>query len=364
MAAIARRRRLIQWLFTPLLALVTAGVLAPTAHANPQFMTRLPSWKLVTSPGDAWWIGLAVIDRHVAWAGSLEGSLVKTLDGGRSWQDVTPSAAVGGSIHDIQAFDADHVVAMRIGSGAASQIYRTGNGGRTWRLTFQGPPNDQFFFDAMAFSDNRHGLAVSDPVDGKFIVLSTSNGGRSWMRLPSAGMPAALPGEFGIASGTSLTIAGNNAWFGTCCAAARVFHSRDGGHTWHVRTTPISHTAADGSGVFSLAFRTRNLGLAVGGDLDHPDDPADNAVVSAFSLFGDPWAASLSQPPGLHTGVAWLPFTTLGAVAVGSSGSDVSYDAGLHWTHFDDGTFGTIACAHDGSCWAVGQNGRVGVLQR
>jgi hypothetical protein len=157
---------------------------------------------------------------------------------------------------------------------------------------------------------------------------------------------------------------GSDAWFGTCCAAARVFHSRDGGHTWDVRTTPLSHTAADGSGVISLAFRTINLGLATGGDLDHPDDPNYNAVVAAFSLFGSPWTASLSQPPGLHGGVAWLPFTSLGAVTVGSNGSDISYDAGLHWTHFDDGDFGSIACAQDGSCWAVGQDGRVGVLQR
>lgn len=363
MAAAAHRRPLTRWFFPALLALATAVALAPAAHASPQSSTRLPNWKLVTSPGDTEWIGLAVIDRQVAWAGSLDSRLVKTLDGGRSWQDVTPPGVAGvvPGFHDIAAFDANHVVAMRVGPGSASRIYRTENGGRTWRRTFQGPRDDQFFLDSMAFYDKQHGLAVSDPVGGKFVVLSTSDGGRSWTQLPSDGMPAALPGEYGIASGTSMTTEGNDAWFGTAGAAARVFHSRDGGHTWDVRTTPISHTAGNGAGVISLAFRTDDHGLAVGGDLD---DPADNAVVAAFSVNGGPWTASLSQPPGEHGSVAWLPFTPFGAVAVGSSGSDVSYDAGRHWTHFDDGTFDTIACAHDGSCWAVGQNGRVGVLQR
>ena len=352
-----------RWLIAALGALVLAVGIAPAAQATPHRTGHLPSWQLVTSPGDTSWIGLAVIDGQVAWAGSLDSRLVKTLDGGRSWQDVTPPGAVGvvPGFHDIAAFDANHAVAMRAGSGAASQIYRTENGGRTWRLTFQGPPDDQFFLDAMAFNGKQHGLAFSDPVDGKFVVLSTSDGGRSWTQLSSDGMPAALPMEYGIASGTSMTIEGNDAWFGTASAAARVFHSRDGGHTWDVRTTPISHIAGNGAGVISLDFRTAKLGLAVGGDLEDPDD---NAVVAAFSVFGGPWTASLSQPPGLHTGVAWLPFASFAAVAVGSSGSDISYDAGLHWTHFDDGTFGTIACAHDGSCWAVGDNGRVGVLHR
>jgi photosystem II stability/assembly factor-like uncharacterized protein len=354
-------------LFAPLVTSVTAVGVAATAHASQQSISKLPSWRLVTSPGDTWWIGLAAVDRNVAWAGSIDSKLVKTLDGGRSWQDVTPPAAAAfhdPGFHDIEAFDANHVVAMHVGPGAASQIYRTDNGGRTWRLTFQAPPDDRIFFDAMAFYDGQRGLAVSDPVDGKFVILSTSDGGRSWTQLPASSTPAALPGEGVVASGTSMTTAGNDAWFGTCCAGARMFHSHDGGHTWDVRNTPISHTAADGSGVISVAFRSDNLGLAVGGDIDHPDDPNNNAVVAAFSLYDSAWTASLSQPPGERGSVTWLPFTSFGAVAVGSSGSDISYDAGLHWTHFDDGYFGTIACAHDGSCWAAGQDGRIGVLQR
>jgi photosystem II stability/assembly factor-like uncharacterized protein len=296
------------------------------------------------------------------WIGSYEGTILRTINGGRDWSDVTPAGATSdGFFNDLAAFDANHADAMAAGPGQTSRIYRTDNGGRSWRLAFQGPDDPLFFLDAMSFFDNQHGLAFSDPIDDKFVILSTSDGGRSWVQLPSDGMPAHLPGEFGIASGTSMTTTGHDVWFGSGGAAARIFHSRDGGRTWDVRTTPISHAPEHGAGVVSLAFRTQALGLAVGGDLQDPDN---NAVVAAFSLFGSPWTASARQPTGVRPGVAWLPGTFTTAVTVGFSGSDVSYDAGLHWTRFDDGSYNSIACSGDGSCWASGENGRVAVLQR
>lgn len=61
---------------------------------------------------------------------------------------------------------------------------------------------------------------------------------------------------------------------------------------------------------------------------------------------------------------AWLPFTPATAVTVGINGSDVSYDAGQHWTRFSDNAFNTIGCAVDGTCWAAGNAGQVATLQR
>ncbi len=65
----------------------------------------------------------------------------------------------------------------------------------------------------MTFYDGRHGLAVSDPVNGRFRIIATSDGGRSWRVRPATGMPAALPGEAGFAaSGTCLVTAGHEAY--------------------------------------------------------------------------------------------------------------------------------------------------------
>ncbi|MDQ1740811.1 MAG: hypothetical protein QOE53_2463 [Pseudonocardiales bacterium] len=54
------------------------------------------------------------------------------------------------------------------------------------------------------------------------------------------------------------------------------------------------------------------------------------------------------------------------AIAVGISGSGISFDGGRSWRQFDTGSFDTISCARSGACsgacWASGEAGRVAVL--
>lgn len=251
---------------------------------------------------------------------------------------------------------------MTAGPGSGSRIYATSDGGRSWRLAYQAS-DPATFFDAMAFFDSQRGLVVSDPVAGKFQVLSTTDGGDTWALLPNTGMPAAQPDEYGFAdNGTMLTTAGPDAWFGSGGAASRAYHSHDGGLTWDVKITPVLIGSAEGTaGVYGLAFRTANLGLAVGGDFLTPEITSH---VSAVAYLGGPWTSPGREPSGVRFAAAWLPFTLATAVTVGINGSDVSYDAGQHWARFDDGEFNIVDCAADGTCWAAGDVGRVAVLRR
>ena len=45
--------------------------------------------------------------------------------------------------------------------------------------------------DAIAFWDESHGIAQGDPVDGRFLILTTDDGGLSWHPGPAVGMPRA-----------------------------------------------------------------------------------------------------------------------------------------------------------------------------
>ncbi|MEW9548991.1 WD40/YVTN/BNR-like repeat-containing protein [Nonomuraea sp. NPDC050783] len=306
--------------------------------------------------------GLSPVSRDVAWVSGSEGTVLRTVDGGRTWQDVSPPSTDALQFRDIEAFDARRAVALSIGEGTDSRVYRTEDGGRTWAETFR---NDEprAFYDCLAFFDTRHGLAMSDPVDGRFRVLATDDGGRSWRVLPADGMPEALPGEAGFAaSGQCLvTAGGRDAWLaGGGGERARVFHSRDRGRTWTVADTPVP--AGDPArGVFGLAFRDRHRGLAVGGDY-RPGQPSP----SAAAITGDggaTWRAAAVPPPAYRSGVAWLPYAPAAAVAVGPSGSDVTWTGGRTWRTFDAGSFDTVACARDGACWAAGEQGRVARLR-
>src|SRR4051812_14353376 len=190
------------------------------------------SWSETVIDADQSFRGLDAVDRRTAWVTGGDatpdggpGKVFRTTDGGATWQDVSPPDTDGLSFRDVEARSAKTAVILAIGEGDASRIYRTTDGGATWDATFV---NDDpaAFYDCMAFyPDGRRGLALSDPVDGKFRILSTRDFGRSWAVVPNKGMPEA-PTEFGFAaSGDCLVTAGHTAYFGSGGGAARIFRS-------------------------------------------------------------------------------------------------------------------------------------------
>jgi len=326
------------------------------------------TWSQTVVDPDQSFRGLDAVDRRTAWVtgGSLTdggpGKVFRTTDGGRTWQDVSPPETGGLEFRDVEARSARTAVILAIGQGDASRIYRTTDGGTTWDTTFV---NDDpaAFYDCMAFyADGRHGLALSDPVDGKFRILATRDSGRSWSVLPSGGMPEA-PTEFGFAaSGDCLVTAGHTAYFGSGGGAARVFRSDDLGRTWtaHDSTIPPGESA----GVFALAFRTSHQGIAVGGDFA---DPADGVDAVAVTHNGSTWR-NVGDLTHLAEDVAYLPGRGHRLVVTGESGdvmgTSVSLDDGRTWRRVSDTGYHTLDCTHDGSCWAAGGDGRVARLAR
>ncbi|MBG0560075.1 WD40/YVTN/BNR-like repeat-containing protein [Actinoplanes aureus] len=319
---------------------------------------RGPSWQLSDTGSTARFRGLAPVSARVAWAAGSAGTVLRTVDGGRTWASVGPPEAAALQFRDIEAADAWHAVALTIGNGTDSRVYATSDGGRTWTETFR---NDDpvAFYDCLTFLDRRHGLALSDPVGGKFRILATNDGGRSWQVRPTTGMPDALPGEFAFAaSGTCLVSAGRHAWFATGGGAtARVFASRDGGRTWSVADSPIP--SGPSAGIYSLAFRDSRTGIAVGGDYAAPATAPDGSAVTRDG--GRHWTVSRTVPGEYRSGAAWTGRGRT-ALTVGPTGSDVSYDGGVTWRRFDTGSFDAVACT-GGSCWASGEAGRIARLR-
>ena len=195
------------------------------ANAAPAAQRALPSWHLVDTGSTSHFRALSAVSAKIAWVGGYDGVVLRTVDGGASWKDVSPAGASSLQFRDIQASDAWHAVAMAAGSGTDSRLYQTSNGGQSWKLAYTNH-NAAAFFDCMSFYNADHGLVLSDPVNGKFRILSTRNGGRTWTVLPSAGMPQAGANEYGFAaSGECLTTSGHDAWFGGGGAAvSRIFH--------------------------------------------------------------------------------------------------------------------------------------------
>jgi photosystem II stability/assembly factor-like uncharacterized protein len=316
-------------------------------------------WRPQTSPTDAELRGLSVVSPSVVWASGQHGTVVHTDDGGAHWtRDTVPGA---GTL-DLRAIAAtSSTTAHAISIGDSSRIYRTADGGRTWSLRWSATRKGTFL-DAIRFWNARNGIAMSDPVEGKLIVLVTSDGGDSWREIPADRLPPALPGEGGFAaSGTCLAVVGEtHVWIATGGAAsARLYHSADRGATWSVHDTPL-RAGVPSAGVFSVAFRDASHGVIAGGDYEKPDLRGRNLATTRDG--GATWKLtdSAAAPAGYRSAIAFVPGTRANTlVAVGLTGTDVSVDDGATWQRADSTAYNSVAFASASAGWAVGPKGRI-----
>ena len=324
-------------------------------------------WQPQPSQTDVELRGLSVVSASVVWASGQRGTVVHTLDGGAHWtRDTIP----GASTLDLRAIAATSpTTAHAISIGDSSRVYRTTDGGRTWSLRWSATRKGTFL-DAIRFWDARHGIAMSDPVDGHFLIVTTSDGGEHWQELPAEGMPAALPGEGAFAaSGSCLFVRGSSeAWLVSGGGpAARVFHTRDRGRTWTVVDTPIRAGVAS-AGIFSIAFADARRGAIAGGDYQQPALRGRNVAITSDG--GRTWtpADSAHSPAGYRSAVAFWPGAGASRlVAVGLTGTDRSDDGGRSWATTDSVAYNSVALVADGKrCvrgWAVGPKGRIGTMR-
>ena len=311
-------------------------------------------WQVQAIQSDADFRGLSVVSSKVAWVSGTKGTFGRTTDGGKTWSVGTVPKADKLDFRDVEAFGADTAYLLSAGPGEESRIYKTTNGGKTWDLQFQNA-EPKAFFNAIAFWDDRHGIAFSDPVDGRFLLVVTDDGGETWTPLPEKSRPAALPKEGAFAaSGTCLVTRGTqDVWFCTGGAkTARVFRSGDRGKSWSVSETPLL-AGIESAGAFSIALRDRDHGVIVGGDYRKPDDAVATGATTTDG--GKTWTP-IEKPLPFRSAVARAKDRW---VAVGTSGSDISADDGLTWKPLDREKYNSVAFTPEGDGWAVGPKGRI-----
>ena len=315
------------------------------------------SWTVQTSGLDTNLRGvsgafLAGSDGVAVWASGSNGVILRSVDSGKTWKELHVAGGEALDFRSIQAFDTMTAYVMSSGDGDKSRIYKTTDGGATWRLQYT-DKRAGFFLDALVCSGPESCFALSDPVDGKFVLLGTTDG-EQWKQFPHDDMPAALPAEGAFAaSGTCLSVWGADIYFATGGSAARLFHSHDSGKTWSVVETAIAHGNAS-SGIFSIG-RISDTVVVLGGDYKQPNRSEGTAAYSLDE--GKTWKLAAQQPGGYRSALAWIDGST--AAAVGPNGEDVSEDGGVHWQHTDALDLNALVIVGYFEGWAVGPKGTI-----
>lgn len=308
--------------------------------------------------------GVSVFDAKTIWASGAKGTILRSVDAGRSFQVLKSPAGKEVDYRDVHAFSSQR--ASLLTAGQPVRMYHTDDGGETWSLAYECKQSGAFL-NAMDFWDDRNGIAFSDAIDGRLLIIRTRDGGRTWSENPVGERPKIDDAEHGYAASGSCLAVGKEGrvWIGLSGAPkgsrhARVLHSIDYGKHWQPSNSCL--VGSESAGIFSLVNVARTL-VAVGGDYKKEDSAS--SVLALSNDLGHSWATPKEHGlRGYRSSVANARLRKHLLVAVGPSGADYSENAGVSWRALGGNGYHAVDFSRDGaSGWAVGADGRMAEWQ-
>lgn len=295
-----------------------------------------PGWTVQNSGISTNLASVKAVSQSVAWAAGGGAQVLTTTNSGSTWTSVGGGAIGAADIYVVNAVDANTAFVSTT-PGSSTYIYRTTNGGKTWTNVFSLTGG---FIDGIKMFDATNGIAVGDPVGGKWTVLKTTDGGATWGHIPNE--PQQVGGEAGWNNSVA-TFGSTNIWFGT--NSSKVYRSTDGGLTWG--SSPVQFTNS-----ISVNFSSELIGMA----------GSDSGMAARTTNGGFTWTPVSLGGSGSVSG-----FSGTGIDFFASEGGSVyrSSDYGAAWTSSFTGSIGSLThldFVASGSSlfgWAVSDGGGI-----
>jgi photosystem II stability/assembly factor-like uncharacterized protein len=324
-----------------------------------QLMAQQVEFVPVVSGTEASFRGLSVVDDNVAWLGGTKGTVGCTKDGGKTWTFNQVKGYEQVDFRSIYAFNENKVVIANAGSPA--YILLTVDGGQHWKEVYRNDHADAFI-DGTDFWNEREGMMYGDPINGRMLLVRTTDGGETWRVLDENSSPKLDTGEASFAaSNTGLRCIGKNkAIIATGGVVSRLWISDDKGQHWQPLKAPIIQ-GGKMTGIFSAAYLPDGSGIIVGGDYERDTLKVDHVFYTRD--FGKTWSVPQTATRGIRECVEYLDKNIL--IATGQRGADISYDGGKNWKPlFDDKYYDVVRKARKGKLVIIaGGRGRLGILK-
>jgi len=312
-------------------------------------LSRAQQVQMLTSGTKTSLRGLSVVNDRVLWVSGSNGTVGRSVDGGSTWQWTTVKGFEKRDFRDIEAFDENTAVIIAIAEPA--NILRTTDGGKTWKTVFTDSTKGMFL-DAMDFTNNKKGIVVGDPINGKVFLATTEDGGNSWRPLTAVGVPVQEGEAFFAASGTNILYQGNGLFtLVSGGKASRLLGPRN------TQTLDITQ-GSEMTGANSIASLKKQA-IIVAGDYNNNKDTTRNCLLSTDGM--KTWFPPTTRPHGYRSCVAYITGKKL--ITCGITGVDISNDGGMNWQPISNESFNVCQKAKKGTAvYLAGGNGKIARL--
>ena len=267
--------------------------------------------------------GLSAVSKNIVWVSGTRGTVGRSVDGGNTWQWMTVKGFENADFRDIEAFSETQAIIMAV--DAPAYILKTNDGGASWKVVYENK-NEGMFLDAMEFWNENSGIVLGDPIQNKFFIGRTFDGGNHWTVLQDPYRPLADSGEACFAaSGTNVRkINQQEAVFISGGKRSRLFIKNS------VIDIPIVQGTTS-TGANSIAIKNSRFFIVAGGDFNKKDDSTQNLAITKNA--GKSWASPSIAPHGYRSCIEYFKGKIW--ITCGLNGVDISNDDGSTWKLID-----------------------------
>ena len=295
------------------------------------------------------------IDTHgkdIVWVSGSKGTVGFSHNKGKDWNWVNPKGYEQLDFRDIAVFSKKEAIIVSAGSPAV--ILRTQDAGKTWTKVYEDTRPD-IFLDACDFR-GKVGFIIGDPIDGQFQLLTSTNKGKTWKDISHDFILFADQDEAAFAaSGTNLKVFKDKVYIGTGGKYASFFNYAPKALRIDKMDVPI-WSGSSSTGIFSIDFKNEKEGIVVGGDYQQDQDNRNNVLLTYDA--GQSWRRPDTPVAGFRSAVIYIDEDTI--IATGTSGTDISLDAGRNWKNISKLSFNSIAKSSDSQhIYLTGSKGNV-----